>query len=500
MGPSIVVQGIGSQVLGCPKDAQGAPSGLAFPTEILNIMQVPPSPALVGPELPSLPCLMFETVQMTPPGGHDGLKRTEIVQDPPSWPHVEQEGAQGPPVMPHVGREKVQVPPRWPHAGQKNAQSSPFEVQFATKNAKIVQGILSKTPLEHKNTSENVVPPRGGENSFLGTDAMSEMPRLLPLSSGETPENSVEMFAMASEKEKMLKLSTAEAKRSWRAEVLGPENVNLTAGSLSPLPPAPEGWHEPQNPARLPGNSAGQPPHGSRGIASQIESFQTEMHNLTSTQRTQGSPSPQESPILLGDAKKRQMTPASSVSSAGGKYQRVESADPPAPSQDDVSMGSGPSQTFEGEGQIVAPPLPGQSSTGQRDPWKSWFDAHFHDAIQVHQRTYQNFHEKLLKTVTDYHQEFQRSIGTKLLSGLDRVAADLGGQHSEEKRQLFETISGAISVSTQSLAQECRQLIDIQNAEMRTRIACGGERRGDCPCQKVGRRMRSKFHQIFSSH
>ena len=275
---------------------------------------------------------------------------------------------------------------------------------------------------------------------------------------------------MASEKEKMLKLSTAEAKRSWRAEVLGPENVNLTAGSLSPLPPAPEGWHEPQNPARLPGNSAGQPPHGSRGIASQIESFQTEMHNLTSTQRTQGSPSPQESPILLGDAKKRQMTPASSVSSAGGKYQRVESADPPAPSQDDVSMGSGPSQTFEGEGQIVAPPLPGQSSTGQRDPWKSWFDAHFHDAIQVHQRTYQNFHEKLLKTVTDYHQEFQRSIGTKLLSVLDRVAADLGGQHSEEKRQLFETISGAISLSTQSLAQECRQLIDIQNAEMRTQL------------------------------
>ena len=187
MGPSIVVQSIGSQVLGCPKDAQSAPSGLAFPTEIPNIMQVPPSPALVGPELPSLPCLMFETVQMTPPGGHDGLKRTEIVQDPPSWPHVEQEGAQGPPVMPHVGREMVQVPPGWPHAGQKNAQSSPFEVQLATKNAEIVQVILSKTPLEHKNTSENVVPPRGGENSFLGTDAMSEMPRLLPLSSGETP-------------------------------------------------------------------------------------------------------------------------------------------------------------------------------------------------------------------------------------------------------------------------------------------------------------------------
>ena len=269
--------------------------------------------------------------------------------------------------MPHVGLEMVQVPPSWPHAGQKNAQSSPFEVQLATKNAEIVQGILSKTPLEHKNTSENVVPPRGGENSFLGTDAMSEMPRLLPLSSGETPENSVEMFAMASEKEKMLKLSTAEAKRSWRAEVLGPENVNWTAGSLSPLPPAPESWHE--NPARLPGNSAVQPHMVAEALLPKLKVSRQKCTPQQVRNAHKVLPAPKKARFCW--AKKRQMTPASSVSSAGGKYQRVESADPPAPSQDDVSMGSGPSQTFEGKGQIVTPPLPGQSSTWQIDPWKS---------------------------------------------------------------------------------------------------------------------------------
>lgn len=111
MGPSIVVQGIGSQVLGCPKDAQGAPSGLAFPTEILNIMQVPPSPALVGPELPSLPCLMFETVQMTPPGGHDGLKRTEIAQDPP--------------LLATRGARRCTRPPRHATRGARNGTSPP---------------------------------------------------------------------------------------------------------------------------------------------------------------------------------------------------------------------------------------------------------------------------------------------------------------------------------------------------------------------------------------
>ena len=102
------------------------------------------------------------------------------------------------------------------------------------------------------------------------------------------------------------------------------------------------------------------------------------------------------------------MTPASSVSSAGGKLQRVENTDASPLLADDETMECVASKTFEGEGQLSnSDPV----SISQMSQWDEWFNAHFQAAILEHQNLNQRFQEMLMLKIQHSNEEFRRTIG-----------------------------------------------------------------------------------------
>ena len=175
-------------------------------------------------------------------------------------------------------------------------------------------------------------------------------------------------------------------------------------------------------------------------------------------------PGTQGSPNEPGE--KRNLSPTPSVVSAGGKYQRVEEILVP----DDMESVVGGSENSPD----TPPHCPGEVLPYTQPPenvdWDQWFCERFDASMRRHIEQCENFQNNLLAAMKHQHLDFKKTVGEKLMVGLDKVAGGFSQQGNADKREILESLKGVTNMQAGYILEECKKLLGTQNEATKMQI------------------------------